>query len=263
MEATCAEAVALGLPSVAFTEHVDLSAWYVPPASLHMFPRQGAEYVESDSTYRPPRIDFDAYFAEVERCRSLFPSLRIRTGIEFGEPHWFADELAGLLAGGRFERVLGSLHSLRVEGRPRVVDEWFHTDRISGPAEARAVRTYLAELTRMAANDGGFEVIAHIDYLIRQIRSAGRDHDPRAFEAEYRETLTALARSGRVLEINSRLPFDPLLVRWWHEVGGGAVSFGSDAHTPAAVGGGFVDAMAVAEAAGFRPARDRLDFWRR
>lgn len=263
MEAACAEAVAVGLPSVAFTEHVDLSAWYVPPASLHMFPRQGAEYVEADSTFRPPAIDFEAYFVEIERCRSLFPSLRILTGIEFGEPHWFPDQLADLLAGGRFERVLGSLHSLRREGTPRVVDEWFHTDRISGEDEARTVRTYLAELANMAADDGGFEVIAHIDYLIRQIRTAGRDHDPHAFEDEYRETLTALARSGRVLEINSRLPFDPILVRWWHEVGGAAVSFGSDAHTPGAVGGGFADAAAVAEAAGFRPTRDRFDFWRR
>lgn len=263
MEATCARAVSLGLPSIAFTEHVDLTAWYVPPDSLHMFPRQGAEFVEVDSTFRPPAIDFEAYFAEVERCRSLFPSLRILTGIEFGEPHWHPGQLADLLRGGRFERVLGSLHSLRIEGTPRVVDEWFHTDDIRGEAEADSVRTYLGELARMAADDGGFEVIAHIDYLVRQIRTAGRDHDPRVFEAEYRETLTALARSGRVLEINTRLPFDPILVRWWHEAGGGAVSFGSDAHTPEAVGGGFTEAMAVAEAAGFRPTRDHLDFWRR
>ena len=57
MEAACAEAVALGLPAVAFTEHVDLSAWYVPAASLHMFPREGAEYAEADSTFRPPPVD--------------------------------------------------------------------------------------------------------------------------------------------------------------------------------------------------------------
>ena len=111
--------------------------------------------------------------------------------------------------------------------------------------------------------DGGFQVVAHIDYLIRQIRTAGRDHDPYAFEEEYRASLTALARSGRVLEINSRLPFDSVLVHWWYEVGGDAVSFGSDAHTPEAVGRGFADATAVAEAAGFRRQADPSDFWRR
>ena len=66
-----------------------------------------------------------------------------------------------------------------------------------------------------------------------------------------------------MLEINSKLPLDPILVRWWHEVGGDAVSFGSDAHTPEDVGRGFAEATAVAEAAGFRPGTDRFDFWRR
>jgi histidinol-phosphatase (PHP family) len=263
MEAACRRAVEIGLPSVAFTEHVDLTPWYVPPASLDMFPRVGADYIGKDSTFCAPPVDFEGYFAEVERCRATFPSLRILTGVEFGEPHWFAADLVEMLAGGRFERVLGSLHSMQIEGTPRVVDEWFHTDRIEGKAEAATIRAYLDELTRMADADGGFEVVAHIDYLIRQIRSAGRDHVPHAFEEEYRVTLTALARSGRVLEINSRLPFDPLLVRWWHEVGGAAVSFGSDAHTPGAVGRGFADAAAVAEAAGFRPGDDPCEFWRR
>ncbi len=263
MEAACREAIESGLPSVAFTEHVDLTPWYVPPDSLEMFPRVGASYSEGDSTYRVPRVDFEAYFESIERCRSLFPSLRILSGIEFGEPHWYAHDLADLLASGRFQRVLGSLHSLEIEGIPRVVDEWFHADRIEGAAEAATVRAYLEELSRMAETGGGFEVVAHIDYLIRQIRTAGRDHDARDFEAEYRATLTALARGGRVLEINSRLPMDPLLVRWWHEVGGEAVSFGSDAHTPDVVGRGFADAAALAEAVGFRPQADPYEFWRR
>ena len=52
-------------------------------------------------------------------------------------------------------------------------------------------------------------------------------------------------------------------VRWFHEEGGEAVSFGSDAHAPNAVGQKFDLAVDVVEAAGFRPGRDRFDFWRR
>ena len=115
----------------------------------------------------------------------------------------------------------------------------------------------------MIEADDHFQSLAHLDYLVRQIDKAGRRHDPRPFEADYRETLGTLARSGRALEINTRLPLDPLIVRWWHEVGGSAVSFGSDAHTDARVGYGFAEAVAVAEAAGFRPAADRLAFWGR
>ena len=263
MEAACGRALDLGLPSIAFTEHLDLTPWYVPAESLEMFPRVGADYIGADSTFRAPAIDLDGYFASVERCRARFPSLRILTGVEFGEPHWYAGELAELLTGGRFERVLGSLHSLEIAGTPRVVDEWFHTERVAGEAEAASVRAYLEELTRMADSDGGFQVVAHIDYLTRQIDKAGRAHDPRPFEGEYRVAFRALARSGRVLEINSRLPLDATLVRWWYEEGGEAVSFGSDAHTSASVGRGFTEASAVAEAAGFRRQADPFDFWRR
>ena len=263
MEAACARAVELGLPSVAFTEHLDLTPWFVPPDALHMFPRAGARYLHETSTLHAPAIDFTAYFESIERCRSAFPSLRILTGLEIGEPHWFPAEVVELVGSGRFERILGSLHSARVAGQPRAIDEWFHTARIEGSSEADAVRDYLAEAVAMIEADDHFEVFAHIDYLVRQIHAARRQHDPRQFEAEYRETLGTLARSGRALEINTRLPLDPLLVRWWHEVGGPALSFGSDAHTMAKVGHGFAAAAAVAEAAGFRPGADRFDFWRR
>ena len=50
MEAACARAVELGLPSVAFTEHLDLTPWFVPPETLHMFPREGARYLDETST---------------------------------------------------------------------------------------------------------------------------------------------------------------------------------------------------------------------
>jgi histidinol-phosphatase (PHP family) len=263
MEAACARAVDLGLPSVAFTEHLDLTPWYVPPEALHMFPREGARYLDETSTFHAPAIDFAAYFESIDRCRVAFPSLRILTGLEIGEPHWFPAEVAQLVGSGRFERILGSLHSVRVKGQPRAIDEWFHTEGLNGATEAAAIRGYLAEVVAMVEADDHFEVFAHIDYLLRQIDKVGRQHDPRRFEAEYRETLAVLARSGRALEINTRLPLDPLIVRWWYEVGGPAVSFGSDAHTEARVGYGFADSAAVAEAAGFRRGADRFAFWRR
>ena len=74
----------------------------------------------------------------------------------------------------------------------------------------------------------------------------------------------AQASSGRVLEVNTRSPLvSSDLVRWWHEEGGGAVSFGSDAHQAYRVGPRFDVAVEIVEAAGFRPGRDRYDYWRR
>jgi histidinol-phosphatase (PHP family) len=263
MDASCEQAIELGLPSIAFTEHVDPTPWVVPDHATAMFGDDIAAHIGDDLRLRAPAVDFEGYFASIERCRVRYPSLRIVTGLEIGEPHWHPQTTRALLGSGRFERVLGSLHSLTIASEPRLIDEWFRTEHISGAEEAAAVRDYLGEAITMIESDDQFEVFAHIDYLVRQIEAAGRAHDPRHFEAEYRETLGALARSGRVLEVNTRIPLDPVVVGWWYEVGGRAVSFGSDAHTPGAVGHGFAEAAAVAEAVGFGPAADPRDFWRR
>jgi histidinol-phosphatase (PHP family) len=83
--------------------------------------------------------------------------------------------------------------------------------------------------------------------------------------------LGAAARRGCVLEVNTtrgqsderKLCPGLTVIRWWHELGGTAVSFGSDAHQPDQIGGGFHLATQVVEAAGFKPARDPMALWRR
>jgi histidinol-phosphatase (PHP family) len=86
----------------------------------------------------------------------------------------------------------------------------------------------------------------------------------KTYEEEYRAVFRALAATGRALEVNTSSPLASAdQVRWFHEEGGEAVSFGSDAHAPTAVGQRFDLAVDVVEAAGFRPGRDRFDFWRR
>lgn len=88
-------------------------------------------------------------------------------------------------------------------------------------------------------------------------------YHPRAFEEEYREVLRALADSSRALEVNTEVPLHPLVVHWWHDVGGQAVAFGSDAHEPADLARRFAEAAAMAEANGFAPGNDPHDLWAR
>lgn len=73
--------------------------------------------------------------------------------------------------------------------------------------------------------------------------------------------MTAVVTTGRALEVNTnRKPF-PEIVRWWKDLGGETVTFGSDAHSPALVGDGFPEAVAMVEALGFRPGRHPYDRW--
>ncbi len=275
MEGSCARALELGLPSIAFTEHVDFTRWYIP-ADVQVRLSSGefgvpaqrlAARVGPDQRVIPAPFDVDGYLAAVERCRARFPALRILTGVELGEPHWFAEQSAVLLGGGAFTRVLGSLHTLEVAGELREVGGLFR-DEANGMAvpavvAADAVRAYLTELVRMIESSSEFGILAHIDYPIRRWPATSGKYAPTMFEDEYRAVLRVLAKTGRALEVNTRIPLHPLVVRWWHEAAGDAVSFGSDAHVPADVASGFSEAAAMVEAQGFRPGRTPHDFWTR
>lgn len=256
MDRTCARAVELGLPSIAFTEHLDHTVWTLPAGVVATNVRV-AELVEPDGTMRPPVFDAAGYLAAVEECRSRYPGLRILTGVEVGEPHWHADQVAAVLAAGRFDRVLGSLHVLP-DGRGGYAETWA---LFPGRDPAELVRDYLAELVKLIEGSDVFAVLAHLDYPVRSWPASAGPFDPARFEDEFRTVLRTLAGTGRALEFNTRLPLDPVILAWWRQAGGEAVSFGSDAHRPDLLAGGFAEAAAVAEACGFRPGRHPMDFW--
>jgi histidinol-phosphatase (PHP family) len=251
MEDACRRAVKIGLPGIAFTEHVDFTEW--GDGDLNRTQRVG-----SRPHVQP--LDVTGYLANVARCRESFPELRILSGIEAGEPHRFSGSVAGVLASGNFDRVLGSLHAIEYDGVLEFADELF------GRLDPRELmRHYFDEMLVLVSGSTVFSVLAHCDYPRRYWPAAelGRYRET-DFEEEYRAVFRALATSGRALEINTKSPLSSAeLIGWWWQEGGGAVSFGSDAHDPYSVGSRFELAADIVEAAGFRPGRDLLDFWRR
>ncbi|GAA3456389.1 histidinol-phosphatase HisJ family protein [Dactylosporangium matsuzakiense] len=252
MEGSCARAVELGLPAIAFTEHTDFVSWTVDPAGV---PERWTPYMSDPAHLTAPALDVGGYLEAIDRCRAKYPTLRIITGVELGEPHWFAREAAALLASAPFERVIGSLHSLRVDGAAVLVEDEY-TRR---PVEA-VLRDYFAEVVRMVEAGGDFSTLTHLDYPVRYL-PAGHAFRIEDFEEEVRQVLRSLAGTSRALEINTRRTLEPTLVHWWREAGGAAVSFGSDAHRPEAVATNFAAAAALAESAGFRPGRHPYDHW--
>jgi histidinol-phosphatase (PHP family) len=253
----------LGLPAVAFTEHADHTAWTVLASEVDEHVAPFVDQASADGTVggtlSPPRFDVDGYLACVQRCRDLFPSLRIITGVEVGEPHWHADAVARLLGAGGFDRVLGSLHCLPDGDQSFSEPPNLFRQRVA----ADVVRSYLAELPRLIDGSGVFAVLAHIDYPVRYWPTSAAPFDVFAFEDEFRHALRVLADGGRTLEVNTRGPLRPEIVRWWREEGGRSVTFGSDAHDPGGLARGFDDAVAMVEALGFAAGRHPYDVWRR
>lgn len=258
MERSCERAVAIGLPAIAFTEHLDHTAFRIERTGPYALDRL-VDLAGPDDLLTPPPFDVAGYLASIEHCRDRFPGLRILTGLEMGEPHRHARACAGILAAGRFDRVLGSLHSLPDRGA--FAEPW----AIYPHRDAYAVmREYLAAVTTMVSSSDLFAVLAHIDYPVRSWPSERHGpFDPHDFEDEFRAALRATAASGRALEINTRIPLDGTILRWWHEVGGDAVTFGSDAHEPSLVAHGFRAAADMAAACGFRAGETPYALWSR
>jgi histidinol-phosphatase (PHP family) len=258
MTASCARAVEIGLPSLAFTEHADLTPWTIQPDHVQYLPEHFQVLLRPDGLFEAPAMNVDGYLECVEECRERYPGLRILSGVELSEPHWHADRADALLRTTAFDRILGSVHTIRNEDGNHLAD--LLTGR--WPFE-RVIREYLAEVLELVESSSEFEVLAHIDYPARHWPDPVTPYAPEAFEDEFRTVLRALARSGRALEINTKVPLHAEVVRWWHEAGGDAVSFGSDAHDPVDIARGFAEAAAMAEYHGFHPGRDPHDFWRR
>jgi histidinol-phosphatase (PHP family) len=251
MVRSCEQAIAIGLPAIAFTEHLEFTAGGAGDAIVD---------VATDHRWwgRIKPLDVTGYMASVEDCRQRFPGLRILSGVEAGEPHLFGASAGAIVHGHAFDRVLGSLHAVPYNGRLVAADALF------GPmSDDDAMRYYLTELVTLIEGSDLFEVLAHLDFPRRYWPEGPHRYREEPFEEEYRMALRALASSGRVLEINTKSPLASVdLVRWWREAGGTAVSFGSDAHLPSRVGDRFKLAVDLVEAAGFRPGHDPYDFWR-
>jgi histidinol-phosphatase (PHP family) len=251
MARSCEQALAAGVPAVAFTDHLDFTAGTGGD-------QIAAEQIDPRPYARMHVLDVPGYLATVQECRQRYPDLRILTGAEIGEAHLWAASARAVVAGAGFDRILGSVHAIPFGGKLTSTDDLFRRM----PAD-EVMRRYFAELLRLVEGSDIFQVLAHLDFPRRMWPWTAAPYDQRAFEPEIRAVLQALAAGGRVLEMNTKGPLaSAQLLTWWREAGGTAVSFGSDAHQPWRVGDRFKLAVDMAEAAGFRAGRDPFDFWR-
>ena len=260
MDSMCRRAVQIGLPGLAFTEHLDIASWAIEPEHL---PDRLRPLVGESGVLNPPLLDADGYLDSVERCRREFPELHILTGVEFGQPHLDETRARQVIDLDSLDRVNGSLHTIPTTDEPGSIRSEPYTLYRSWPSDD-VVRSYLAEMMRMIAEGGTFAVVSHIEYAVRYWPTEQEGpFDPKRFEDEFRQAMRAIAGTDRALELNIGGPIRPWIPQWWREEGGHAITIASDAHTTDWLAGNFYEAMAMAEHFGFHPGRRPQDFWTR
>lgn len=230
IESVCRAAIERGLTRICITEHVDWVEW--EPAR---------------SFFRPAE-----YMAEIERCRALFAGqLSIGAGIEAGETHLVADEIAALLNAWPFDFVLGSAHWIdHVD--PNLSRFYEHQ-----PLQV-VEQTYLTRVLELA-QAGEFDSLGHLDLIKRYRPLHSGVFDPLPYADLIRAILRAIVQRAKAIEINTSplrkgLPApcpDLTVLRWYRELGGAKLTIGSDAHYAGDVGADIDVALDLARAAGF------------
>jgi len=230
MAAACEAAIARGMSEIAFTDHADFG-----PA-------------DPPGYFRPVE-----YLAEIEQCRARYGHrLTIRAGMEIGEPHIFLEEAKAVLTAGEFDFVLGSAHyadGMQVAWKPAFFEQPLH----------QAYEAYFRQVVRLAA-EGDLDVLAHLDLVKRNARKFGKAYDgPGPYADMIRTALRSIVERGKGIEINTSPlhwgqpePCPSLeILRWYRELGGEILTFGSDAHTADDIGSCFDTGLELAQAAGF------------
>jgi len=180
--------------------------------------------------------------------------VQIRFGVELTYDRSWETDIRAHLARHAYDFTIGSVHDR--------VDSPYHPRRVAAWVEGRSLAEIVAlsfDEVEAAARSGLFDAIGHIDGVKRYVFPYVK---PAAFEAApelYEPILHALVESGTALEVNTsglrysiEAPFPhPAIVARFRELGGRALTVGSDAHRLEQLSWGLADGYAIAAMAGF------------
>lgn len=232
-EAQIERAIELGMKQICITDHEDIG---FPPKHGYVF-----------------SVDTEKYFDTLGQLKEHYSDkIDIRIGIELGLQVKYFDEINAFANSHNFEFIIGSTHLVDCED-PCLSD---YFDRQS---EKEAISVYLKEVLRNVTVFDNFDVVGHIDYIVRYTKSKGRDYVCRDYIDIIDEILKTVIEKGKGIECNtSRIgngylhcnPHEDIIKRY-RQLGGEIITLGSDSHLPETLAHGFDTAGEILKQAGF------------
>lgn len=228
-EAYARRAVAQGIEEIGFSDHCPMPPTY-------------------DPDWRMTPEEYPAYVGMVERCRTSFPDLSIKLGLE-ADFHPGTEEYVRKVIGAySFDYVIGSVHYLGDWG----FDNPDHVKRYE-ERDLYEIYAQYYDLVGKLARTRLFDIVGHPDVIKKFGHRPTRDT-----ESLERRALEAVAESGMALDVNTsglRRPareiYPSLRILRIARSMGIDITFGSDAHDPERVGDAFDQAIAQVRAAGY------------
>lgn len=228
----------INLSGICFTEHYDFDA----PENVTLFtfdPREHQE--EIGRTVRSMNLGAGLEF-------------EVLKGIEVGIQPKSMEAVKELLGRYCFDTVIASMHFIEDK-------DPYHGDYYLDYGYKEAYGRYLESILTCLKDFDGYDILGHFDYVARY--SPYKEHT--ITMAEFGEILdpilTLLAHNGKTFEINTKTyqPFahgtpslDTAILKRYKELGGDAVSLGSDAHTENHIGENFEYYSDIMKRCGFR-----------
>ena len=227
-------AIKLGLDTICFTDHFDKD-----------YPTQGEEDFA---------LDTDAYLQKIGELQEAYKDkIDIRIGVELGlQPHLgkFYHEYVKKYP---FDFVIGSIHV--VEGQ-----DPYYGGPFENHSDEEAYRHTFEETLLNIKNNSDFDVLGHIDYVVRYGKTRAENYSYQKNADVIDEILKYLIEHGKGIEVNTSgwkygLSFahpHPDILKRYRELGGEIITVGSDGHKPEYIAYDFHRVSHMLRACGFK-----------
>lgn len=226
-----------GLKEICLTDHYDKDYPRVPDI-------EGTAFV----------FDTEEYFRTLAALGEEYAGrITVRTGIEIGlQPH-LGEFYRELIRSNPFDFVIGSVHL--VHGLDPYYGEIFE-----GRTDEEVYReTFRMTVENLDAIDD-FDVLGHIDYVVRYGKEKAAHYSCRKFADEIDAILRKVIDMGKGIELNTGgfkygLGFcnpHPDIIKRYRELGGEIITVGADAHKPEHIAYDFDKAEEILKDCGFK-----------
>ncbi|MDD3222798.1 MAG: histidinol-phosphatase HisJ family protein [Clostridia bacterium] len=237
MESMIQGALAKGLKTICFTEHLDY------------------EY-PSDTEEPLFLVDIDAYTKKLTELREIYKKdIEILYGIEFGLLPHLAGRYDAVASAHDFDFIIGSSHLVSAPWYMKDIEfikknghapenmrhgDPYEDDFWEGRSVEDICELYFKTISNNIQAYKNFDTYAHIDYVIRYAPEKNKDYTYKKYASILDEALKAIINQNLALEINTAgykyglgqpNPQADILKRY-RELGGEKITIGADAHKP-------------------------------